>query len=66
MWTNDPNGIVYYEGEYHLFYQHNPHTNVWGSMHWGYAISTNMLHWKHLPIALYPDSLGTTFFPAVQ
>lgn len=61
MWMNDPNGLVYYKGIYHLFYQYYPHATVWGPMHWGHATSHDLVHWKHLPIALYPDSLGYIF-----
>ena len=60
-WMNDPNGMVYYEGEYHLFYQYYPDSTVWGPMHWGHAVSTDMVSWEHLPIALFPDSLGYIF-----
>jgi fructan beta-fructosidase len=60
-WMNDPNGMVYYKGTWHLFYQYYPAGTVWGPMHWGHATSKDLLHWKDQPVALYPDSLGYIF-----
>lgn len=60
-WMNDPNGLVYNNGTYHLFYQYYPDSTVWGPMHWGHATSANLLQWQHQPIALFPDEHGYIF-----
>ena len=60
-WNNDPNGMVYYNGIYHMFYQHNPAGNTWGNMCWGHAISKDMIHYQEQDIALYPDNLGAMY-----
>lgn len=60
-WINDPNGMVYYKGIYHLFFQYYPGASVWGPMHWGHATSKDLIHWEQQPTALYPDKLGYIF-----
>lgn len=60
-WMNDPNGLIFQKGIYHIFYQYFPDGTQWGPCHWGHATSTDLLHWKHEDIALYPDSLGYIF-----
>lgn len=60
-WNNDPNGLIQYNGIYHMFYQYNPCAAEWGNMHWGHAISRDILHWEHKDIALFPDETGTMY-----
>lgn len=57
-WMNDPDGPIFWKGQYHMFFQYNPHAAVWGDMHWAHAVSPDMIHWKHLPVALAPTPGG--------
>ena len=60
-WHNDPNGLIYHAGRWHLFFQHNPEATVWGNMTWGHAVSDDLVHWVQMEHALYPDEHGTMF-----
>jgi len=65
-WLNDPNGLIYYKGKYHLYYQHNPVALPWGNMTWGHAVSTDLVHWEEQPKVLFPDAkTGTCYSGAM-
>src|SRR5579885_3563823 len=65
-WMNDPDGPIFWNGRYHMFFQYNPNAAVWGDMHWAHAVSPDMIHWKHLPVALAPATMPTAASPAAQ
>ena len=60
-WMNDPNGMFYKDGEYHLYYQYNPYGSMWGNMNWGHSSSKDLIHWEHHPVAIEPNGLGMVF-----
>ena len=60
-WINDPNGLVYIDGVYHMFYQYNPTEPNWDNMHWGHAVSSDLIHWEEKDVALFPDERGVMF-----
>jgi len=60
-WINDPNGLIWLDGEYHMFYQHNPAENIWNNMHWGHAVSRDLFHWEEKDLVLYPEAWGHAF-----
>jgi len=61
-WMNDPNGPIYHDGKYHMFFQYNPQGATWGNMSWNHAVSSDMVHWSHLPLALVPTPGGADSF----